>query len=90
MNKTEREEVAREYIYDTIIACDGYVSDCDNEKVGNAIKNGTPLPKEHGRPASPMMARSQVKEINGRVHKLKCYHVPMPDFKREYAPGKEK
>jgi hypothetical protein len=47
-------------------------------------------PKEHGRPASPMMARSQVKEINGRVHKLKCYHVPMPDFKREHAPGKEK
>lgn len=37
------------YIYDTIIACDGYISDCDNEKVGNAIKNSTPLPKGHGR-----------------------------------------
>lgn len=33
------------YVYDTIIARDGYISDCDNEKVGNAIKNGTPLPK---------------------------------------------
>ena len=37
------------YVYDTIIACDGYVSDCDNEKVGMAVKNGTPLPKGHGR-----------------------------------------
>jgi hypothetical protein len=47
-------------------------------------------PKEHGRPASPTMARSQVNGINGRAHKLKCYHVPMPDFKREHAPDKEK
>ena len=47
-------------------------------------------PEEHGRPASPRMARSQVKEINGRAHKLKCYHVPMPDFKSEHSPGKEK
>ena len=31
------------YIYDTIIACDGYIADCDNVQVGNAIKNGTPL-----------------------------------------------
>lgn len=31
------------YVYDTIIACNGCISDCDNEKVGNAIKNGTPL-----------------------------------------------
>ena len=37
------------YVYDTIIACDGYISDCDNEKVGNAIKKGTLLPKGHGR-----------------------------------------
>ena len=31
------------YVYDTIIASDGYISDCDNVQVGNAIKNGTPL-----------------------------------------------
>ena len=37
------------YVYGTIIACDGYISDCDNEKVGNAIKKGTLLPKGHGR-----------------------------------------
>lgn len=37
------------YIYDTIIAYDGYISDCDNEKVGNAIKKGKSLPKGHGR-----------------------------------------
>lgn len=37
------------YIYDTIIAYDGYVSDCDNEKVGNAIKKGIILTKGHGR-----------------------------------------
>lgn len=37
------------YVYDTIIACGGYISDCDNEKVGNAIKNGILLPKGHGR-----------------------------------------
>lgn len=35
------------YIYNTIIARDGYISDCDNEKVGNVIKNGTLLPKGH-------------------------------------------
>ena len=37
------------YIYDTIVANDGHIADCDNEKVGNAIKNGIPLPKGHGR-----------------------------------------
>ena len=37
------------HVYDTIIACGGYISDCDNEKVGNAIKNGILLPKGHGR-----------------------------------------
>ena len=37
------------YIYNTIIACDGYIGDCDNEKVGNAIKNGILLPKGHGK-----------------------------------------
>ena len=48
------------------------------------------LPKEHGRPASPMMAHSQVKGTNGRAHTLKCYHASMPDFKRKHAHGKEK
>lgn len=37
------------YAYDTIVAYDGYISDCDNEKVGNAVKHGIPLPKGHGR-----------------------------------------
>ena len=36
------------YVYDTIVASDGYIADCDNEKVGMAVKNGTVLPK-HGR-----------------------------------------
>lgn len=34
------------YVYDTIVASDGYIADCDNEKVGMAVKNGTPLPKD--------------------------------------------
>lgn len=38
-----------EYVYDTIVASDGYIQDCDNEKVGMAVKDGTPLPKGHGR-----------------------------------------
>lgn len=37
------------YVYNTIVANDGYIADCDNEKVGMAIINGTPLPKGHGR-----------------------------------------
>lgn len=36
------------YVYNTIVANDGYIADCDNEKVGMAIINGTPLPKGHG------------------------------------------
>ena len=32
------------YVYDTIIACDGYISDCDNHKVGNAIKDAILIP----------------------------------------------
>lgn len=36
------------YVYDTIVASKGYIADCDNEKVGMAVKNGTPLPKGHG------------------------------------------
>ena len=36
------------YVYDTILAYDGYIPDCDNEKVGNALKNGIILPKGHG------------------------------------------
>jgi len=36
------------------------------------------------------MARSQVKGINRRAHKLKYYHASMPDFKRKRAHGKEK
>lgn len=31
------------YVYDTIVANKGYIIDCDNENVGMAIKNGTPL-----------------------------------------------
>ena len=37
------------YVYDTIVANKGYIVDCDNEKVGMAVKNGTLIPKEHGR-----------------------------------------
>ena len=33
------------YVYDTIVASDGYIADCDNEKVGMAVKNGTLLPE---------------------------------------------
>ena len=37
------------YVYDAILAHNGYISDCDNEKVGKAISHGTLLPKGHGR-----------------------------------------
>ena len=36
------------YVYDTIVAGDSYIPDCDNEKVGDAIKNGTLLQKDMG------------------------------------------
>lgn len=55
-----------EYVYDTIVASDGYIQDCDNEKVGMAVKDGTPLPKGHG----DLIDRNKIEYLKA-IHDLK-------------------
>ena len=57
------------YVYDTIVASDGYIADCDNEKVGMAVKEGTPLPKDvtNGDVIKAMFSHNEIDVIEGNI-----------------------